>query len=97
MLRFFKIISILEGSSLLGLLLITMPLKYIYDYAQPNAILGMAHGVLFILYVILAIIIKQQLHWNFKTLLIVLACSIIPLGTFWMDARYIEPELKKTH
>ncbi len=94
MLRFFKILSILEGISLLGLLVITMPLKYYYDNPEPNQWLGMAHGILFIAYVILALIVGRSLKWSVKTVLIVLACSVIPFGTFWMDAKYIEPQLK---
>ncbi|WP_031427953.1 DUF3817 domain-containing protein [Flavimarina sp. Hel_I_48] len=94
MLRFFKILGILEGISFLGLLLITMPLKYFYDNPVPNQWLGMAHGVLFIAYVIVAVIVSRQLRWSFKTLVIVLICSVVPCGTFWMDAKYIEPHLK---
>jgi len=94
MLRFFKILSILEGISLLGLLVITMPLKYYYDNPVPNQWLGMAHGILFIAYVIFALLVARNLKWSVKTVLIVLACSVIPFGTFWMDAKYIEPQLK---
>lgn len=94
MLRFFKILSILEGISFLGLLVITMPMKYYYDNPAPNQWLGMAHGILFIAYVIFALIVGRQLKWSVKTVLIVLVCSVIPFGTFWMDAKYIEPELR---
>ncbi len=94
MLRFFKILSILEGILLLGLLVITMPLKYYYDNPVPNQWLGMAHGILFIAYVILAFMVGRKLKWSVKSLLIVLVCSVIPFGTFWMDAKYIEPELR---
>jgi len=89
MIKTFKIISILEGISLLLILFITMPLKYFFDYGQPNQIIGMAHGILFLVYIVLAIIVKTELKWNFKTLLIVLACSVIPFGTFWMDKKYL--------
>jgi integral membrane protein len=92
MLRFFKIISILEGISLLGLLVITMPLKYYYDNPAPNQWLGMVHGMLFIAYVVLAFIMGRSLKWSVKTLLIVLVCSIIPFGTFWMDKKYLQPQ-----
>lgn len=94
MLRFFKILSILEGISFLGLLVITMPMKYYYDNPAPNQWLGMAHGILFIAYVILALVVGRRLNWSVKTVLIVLVCSVIPFGTFWMDAKYIEPELR---
>ncbi|WP_028375107.1 DUF3817 domain-containing protein [Leeuwenhoekiella sp. MAR_2009_132] len=89
MIKAFQIISILEGISLLLILFVTMPLKYIFEMGMPNQIIGMAHGVLFLVYVVMAIVFKTELNWNFKTLLIVLACSIIPFGTFWMDKKYL--------
>lgn len=92
MLKAFRIISLLEGTSLLCILFITMPMKYIFDMPQANMVIGMIHGVLFLLYVVMAFLAKAELNWNIKTLLIVLACSVIPFGTFWMDARYLKPE-----
>ncbi|MDP5045065.1 MAG: DUF3817 domain-containing protein [Leeuwenhoekiella sp.] len=89
MIKAFQIISILEGISLLLILFVTMPLKYIFEMGMPNQIIGMAHGGLFLVYLVMAIVVKTELNWNFKTLLIVLACSIIPFGTFWMDRKYL--------
>lgn len=59
----------------------------------PNKIVGMAHGVLFLVYVVIAIVIAIQLKWNLKTTVIVLAMSVVPFGTFWMEEHYLEPEL----
>jgi len=56
---------------------------------EANMVIGMAHGVLFLLYIALAVFMKQILNWNIKTFLIVLVCSIIPFGTFWMDKKYL--------
>lgn len=72
------------------ILFITMPFKYVFDQGLPNQIIGMGHGFLFLAYVVLAILVKSELNWNFKTLLIVLACSVIPFGTFWMERKYLE-------
>ncbi|MCC4214554.1 DUF3817 domain-containing protein [Leeuwenhoekiella parthenopeia] len=91
MIQSFKWIAILEGISFLLILFVTMPLKYIFDEGQPNQIIGMAHGFLFLAYVVMAFLVKSELKWNTKTLLIVLACSIIPFGTFWMERKYLEP------
>ena len=90
MIKAFQIISILEGVSLLLILFVSMPLKYIFDMPEANQVIGMAHGILFLVYVVMAILVKSELNWNFKILLIVLACSIIPLGTFWMDRKYLK-------
>lgn len=43
----FRVISIIEGISYLILVLIAMPLKYIFDYPLAVKIVGMTHGILF--------------------------------------------------
>jgi integral membrane protein len=85
----FKIISTLEAISFLVLLGIAMPLKYIWDMPQMVQIVGMAHGVLFVLYVAGAIYMQQLLNWNFKTLAIVTLCSILPFGPFYAEKKYL--------
>ena len=85
----FRMISYLEGISYLLILFVTMPLKYLFEEPQPNKVIGMAHGVLFLLYIVLAFLVKPEKNWSTKTLLIVLLCSIIPFGTFWMDKKYL--------
>lgn len=84
----FKIISILEGISLLSFA-ITMPLKYMMQIEGPNKVIGMLHGILFVLYVFMAFSLKKQNNWNIKQLATILICSVIPFGTFWMDRKYL--------
>ncbi len=89
MITSFRFISYLEGISYLLILFVTMPLKYMFESPEPNKIIGMAHGVLFLLYIVFAIMVKFEKQWNTKTLAIVLLCSIVPFGTFWMDKKYL--------
>ncbi|WP_106793751.1 DUF3817 domain-containing protein [Aquimarina sp. Aq78] len=89
MITSFRLISYLEGISYLLILFVTMPLKYIFESPEPNQIIGMAHGFLFLIYIVFAFLVKPEKKWNIKTLMIVLACSIIPFGTFWMDRKYL--------
>ncbi|MDX6745661.1 DUF3817 domain-containing protein [Polaribacter sp. PL03] len=84
----FRIISFLEGISYLLLLFIATPIKYFQGDASYVKMLGMPHGILFMLYVVLAIVIKKEMNWNNKTLAIVLVASIIPFGTFYVDKKY---------
>lgn len=58
MLKLFKIIALLEGASLLVLFLFAMPMKYILQEPIYVKTIGMAHGILFITYIIMAIIYK---------------------------------------
>ncbi|MEL4308317.1 DUF3817 domain-containing protein [Joostella sp. CR20] len=88
----FRLVSILEGISYLLLFGVTMPLKYLMDIQGPNRIVGMLHGILFIAYVVMAFVFYRRLKWSITTLFIVLLCSIIPFGTFWMEKKYLHPE-----
>ena len=95
MLKTFKYLAIVEGYSFLFILFLTMPLKYLGGILLPNKIMGMAHGFLFLSYVVLAIVVSQILKWNLKKLFIVLVMSVVPFGTFWMEKTYLEEDLKK--
>jgi integral membrane protein len=90
MFKSFKIIALLEGISLLLLLLFAMPMKYIFE--QPIFVknIGMAHGLLFIAYILLAIMIKIERDWSWKTFGIICLASIVPFGTFYVETKYLK-------
>jgi integral membrane protein len=90
MLKFFKIIALFEGTSLLLLLLFAMPMKYMFQEPIFVKSIGMAHGILFIVYIILAIIQKMVSNWSFKKFGIISVASIIPFGTFYVDKKYLK-------
>ena len=85
----FKIISVLEALSFLILLGIAMPLKYMAGIPEPVSIFGMAHGILFILYILGALVMKKKKNWPLQTLLIVILCSILPFGPFYVERKYL--------
>ncbi|MBC8882493.1 DUF3817 domain-containing protein [Flavobacterium piscinae] len=89
MIGFFKKIALLEGISLLVLLFFAMPMKYMFDQEIYVKTIGMAHGILFILYVVLALLLKFTLNWSFKLLAIIGLASIIPFGTFYVEKKYL--------
>ena len=89
MIKTFRLISILEGLSYILLLFIAVPIKYFGENEIFVKTLGMPHGILFIGYIILAIMIKYELEWKSKTFLIVLVASVIPFGTFYIDKKYL--------
>ncbi|HLV40153.1 DUF3817 domain-containing protein [Xanthomarina sp.] len=91
LLNTFRIIALLEGVSYLLLLFLAVPIKYFGNDPQYVKLLGMPHGLLFVAYVILAFIIGSKLKWKTKTLLFVLAASVIPFGTFYVDKAYLKP------
>lgn len=95
MLKLFRITSILEGISYLALFAVTMPLKYMANIIEPNKIVGMAHGVLFIAYVLLTIFFWVMKKWSFKQGFIMLIASLLPFATFYVDKKYLKPLAQK--
>ncbi len=90
MLNTFRIVSYLEGISYLLLLFVGVPLKYFADYDILVKSLGMPHGLLFILYVLLTFFIKPNFNWSNKDFFSILVASIIPFGTFYVDKKYLK-------
>jgi integral membrane protein len=92
MLKIFKITAILEGISYLVLfsnMLFIKPTN-LSLYKTLLYPIGMSHGILFIGYVILAILLKKSQKWDFKNFSIILIASLIPLGTFYVDKKYLK-------
>ncbi|MDC6363882.1 MULTISPECIES: DUF3817 domain-containing protein [Flavobacteriaceae] len=90
MLKLFRATAILEGISYLALFGLTMPLKYWADIMEPNKIVGYAHGALFILYVILAVVFCWQRKWSIKRFVMLFIASLLPFGTFYADEKYLK-------
>ncbi|WP_420574295.1 DUF3817 domain-containing protein [Kordia sp.] len=87
-LKSFRWIAILEGISYIAFF-ITMPLKYFMETPMPNKIVGMAHGILFIVYVILALVVVIQQKWGVKRFIIFFAASLVPFATFYIEKKYL--------
>jgi integral membrane protein len=86
----FRLLSFVEGTSLLLILFVSMPLKYGLDIGGPNKVIGMVHGILFILYLLAVVQNKITRDWSYKLMFIALAVSIVPFGTFWADKKYFK-------
>lgn len=86
-----RLVGILEGSSFLLLLLVAMPLKYLAG--QPLAVraAGMAHGVLFLLYMLALVPVAPDRRWGWKTCALAALASVLPGGPFVFDARVLRP------
>lgn len=81
-----RLFALLEGISYL-LFAVTMPLKYIYQIPEPNYIIGMTHGFLFIGYIAFCLQCIAIFKWKFPTATWALLASIVPFGTFIADAQ----------
>ena len=85
----FRIVALLEGVSYILLLFIAVPFKYCGGDEYWVKLLGMPHGILFMAYIVLAYLLKDEEHWNKKEFFIVLAASVIPFCTFYLDKKFL--------
>ena len=83
--KLFRIIALAEGISFLILLCIAMPLKYFADLPEAVKFTGMAHGILFVAYVIFAWEVMNQLNKNWSWFFKAVFYSVIPFGAFYME------------
>lgn len=75
-------------------MIITKNLDF-HIYKKLLFIIGMSHGILFMLYVVLAIMVQPIYQWKFKILCTVLLASLLPFGTFYVEKYLLKkPEVK---
>jgi integral membrane protein len=84
------LVALAEAVTWVGLLM-GMYFKYLADPRTEIGvkIFGMAHGIVFIAFVIAAILVGRAMSWRFGTWLLALVGSIVPLGSvaflLWAD------------
>ena len=86
----FRVVAFLEGVSYILLLFIAVPIKYWGGDEQWVKLLGMPHGVLFVGYILMAILLKGEQNWNSIEFITILICSILPFGTFYVDKKFLK-------
>ncbi|MFM7813666.1 MAG: DUF3817 domain-containing protein [Flavobacteriales bacterium] len=74
-----------EGISYLILLGVAMPLKYYGGMPKAVSYTGMAHGVLFIVFVMLIVQAQSNEQISRKQALQLGLASIVPFGTFFLE------------
>lgn len=83
-----RLVAFLEGVSFLLLLGVAMPLKYLASLPIAVRIVGAVHGVLFLLFCLLLVLVMRERRWSLGRGAAGLLASLIPFGTFIIDARF---------
>ncbi len=73
-----------EGISYLILLFIAMPLKYAFEIPDAVRHIGMLHGILFVLFIIVILFVLIEKLITVKTAFVLFIISLIPFGTFFI-------------
>lgn len=96
MLKIFTVVGFLEGISYLVLFFNMLVIKNVNIELYKNLLfpIGMAHGLLFIAYIVMAIMLKIELKWSFKKFILICIASLIPFGTFYSEKNWLHKDIK---
>ncbi|MGI2328573.1 DUF3817 domain-containing protein [Planococcus sp. YIM B11945] len=83
----FRFMGLIEGSSLLVLLFIAMPLKYMFDMPEMVSVVGAIHGGLFTIYCLFIAYMTFVVKWPFRFSVGAVIVAFIPFGNFVLDSR----------
>ncbi len=100
----YKVLATVVGISIVTLVVIGIPLKYVHAIwpavlpvgstlqklgADINLVLGTAHGFIYMAFVLVALILAQRNRWPLLFTLVTLLCGTIPFLSFWAERRAI--------
>lgn len=83
----YRALAIVVGLGLLTLVAVGMPLKYGADSPTVVEIVGPAHGVLYVLYVLTAGLLWQRERWSLGFVVPVLCAGFVPFLSFYAERR----------
>ena len=83
-----RLVGLLEGLSFVLLVGIAMPLKYAANTPEPVQVIGMAHGILFMLYLLAIVHVAIALPWSNLRIFGSFFAAFLPFGPFVME-RYL--------
>ena len=91
-----RIIGWIEGFTLIALVFIAVPMKYLLDDGWLVKTLGPVHGAAFLLFLFTALSVGVAKRWTFRGITgkLILAC-FIPFGTFYIDRRLLKPLMNR--
>lgn len=96
LIKFLRVMGLLDGVSLLTLVLIAMPFKYFLDIPIVVTINGAIHGAIFSAYVLTILVVQLRVRWNIGWSIVAFIVAFIPFGNFVFDMKLkkMQPDLQ---
>jgi integral membrane protein len=83
----YRVIAWIVGVVLLVLVLVGMPLKYIWHDPTVVQTVGPVHGFLYIVYLLASFDIGRRAGWPLRRMLLVMAAGTVPFLSFYAERR----------
>lgn len=82
--RSFRTVALVEATTFLALLVATA-VKYSSDAPVGVQILGPIHGIMFLAYVAIALVLRVPSRWTNRETILILLGAVLPFGGFAVD------------
>ena len=87
MLETFRTLSLIEGISLLTLFFVAMPAKYYLGVPVIVPLVGTTHGLLFLSYLVMSLLVSHRFSWSLLKWIVVLLAGFVPFACFVLERR----------
>ncbi len=84
---FLRYVAFAEATSFLILLFVAMPLKYFAGLPLAVKIVGLAHGLLFLLLCFALVRVMRIAQWPLARVALIFVAALLPFGPFVVDRR----------
>lgn len=78
----FRVMAWTTGVLLITLVFVAMPLKYLGDDERLVRVVGVAHGWLYLLYLVTAFTVAYRLRWSPVRIVLLLLAGTVPFMSF---------------
>lgn len=83
----FRVIAYIVGVALVLLMVIGMPLKYLFGEPIVVETVGTAHGFLYMVYLVAVFDLTRRAQWPFKRMVLVMLAGTVPFVSFYAERR----------
>jgi len=87
--NYLRLLSLVEGSSLILLLFVAVPLKRLLDFPIAVTVIGPIHGALFVMFILLLFFSVFKYGLKVQHAMIGFVASVIPFGSYWFKVKIL--------
>jgi len=88
LIRWFRVVAVVEAVSYLCLIGASVA-KRALDIPVLVPIVGPIHGVIFLVYFVIVVFVREELGWDTGRTLIALFAAVVPFGGIWVERKLL--------
>ena len=88
----YRVLAIVTGTGLVILTFVGLPLKYEFGRPGVVTVVGIAHGWLFMAYVVVTLLLAYSRRWSIHKVALVVLAGTVPVMTFFAERRVVADE-----